>query len=247
MKSSLEEKDFQLLNLYLDGELSSAQNERVAERLGSEPSLQLAFEELLSMRQGIREWSIGAAAGSDGRAREVDCWTGVRQGIFLQSTRTVAKRTFSDLALDAFLKIFASPVLSPALLAVAILAGLTVNSDPRPTSLQAFASRSEHAAAILPVNGSIARTSAPIYVAPLMMPEPTFVTYRKRLNSGILNQQNLEVPLPGILDREFIRGGLRSHGADIDWIRSNRPFELYPVEDRNAPPVIWVAQKNQTN
>ncbi len=246
MKSSLEEKDFELLNLYLDGELSSAQSERVSKRLAAEPQLQSALEELRSMRQSIRDWSLEAASGPDGHPREVDCWAGVRLGITAQAARMRDRRSFKDLAVDALMKVFASPVLSPALLAVVIISGLSVSGTRQPTTLEAFASRTGHSAAVVPVGGRIARTSSPVYVAPLMMPEPTFVTYRKRLRSGIANEQNLGVPMPKIMDREFVSGGLRSHGADIDWIRSERPFELYPVEDRSAPPVIWVAQKNQT-
>ncbi len=38
--------------------------------------------------------------------------------------------------------------------------------------------------------------------------------------------------------------GLRtSSGADIDWIRSSKPFKIVAAQGYSAPPVIWVASK----
>lgn len=60
-------------------------------------------------------------------------------------------------------------------------------------------------------------------------------------------------PLPDslkvrLLSPQMVAGttnvGLRtSSGADIDWIKTNKPFKIVAAQDYSAPPVIWVASK----
>lgn len=50
------------------------------------------------------------------------------------------------------------------------------------------------------------------------------------------------IGLPRSKDRKVnIPGGLRAEGADIDWIESDREFELLPVKNKRSIPVIWVS------
>lgn len=245
MKSSLEEKDFQLLNLYLDGELDPLEADSVVSRLKSDPQFEAALEDLRGLRQNVRDWSQALRTQPDGKIREVDCWPAVRKALARRPRRAVKQRTLSEAAVEALMNFFASPTVAPAALAVVIILGIGLREDQLPGSIDLFASRSgSSSSAAIPIQNGLSRASASMYVAPLTMPEPTFVSYRQRLRSGLSDLGQVNVPLPTILDREFVRGGLRSHGADIDWIRSTGSFELYPVEDRTAPPVIWVAQNS---
>lgn len=56
----------------------------------------------------------------------------------------------------------------------------------------------------------------------------------------ILNQP---VAGPVVLEnrRDFLRSGMRTPGADFEWIRSDRGFKILPAKSE-APPVIWVGK-----
>lgn len=41
--------------------------------------------------------------------------------------------------------------------------------------------------------------------------------------------------------RNFLRSGMKTPGAEIDWIRSDREFRIVSPKSDEAPPVIWVA------
>jgi hypothetical protein len=50
------------------------------------------------------------------------------------------------------------------------------------------------------------------------------------------------IGVPRSKDRKVtIPGGLRAEGADIDWIESDRDFQLLPVKNKTSIPVIWVS------
>lgn len=69
------------------------------------------------------------------------------------------------------------------------------------------------------------------------------------LESSPTQQNDLQVqfPVQDIIDQNFILGGLRAEGADIDWVKSGRTLNIFSTEDNQAPPVIWVAQQDSEN
>ncbi|MFN8391122.1 MAG: hypothetical protein U0136_12600 [Bdellovibrionota bacterium] len=55
------------------------------------------------------------------------------------------------------------------------------------------------------------------------------------LASRLLSSPQLIVP-------NDIPGGLRAGGADIDWIKTAKPFKFVPSKDHSNPPVVWIAR-----
>jgi len=51
--------------------------------------------------------------------------------------------------------------------------------------------------------------------------------------------------LIGVPSDQSINGGLRTQGADIDWIESDRKFKILPVNEKRVVPVIWVSRENR--
>ena len=43
-----------------------------------------------------------------------------------------------------------------------------------------------------------------------------------------------------LIGDNYISGGLRAYGADIDWIKTDRPFRILPAVNEKASPVIWL-------
>jgi len=55
------------------------------------------------------------------------------------------------------------------------------------------------------------------------------------------NKLQLKVPLSSVIDNPTIGQSLRASGLDIDWIKTDKSFEIMRPASKNVPPVIWVA------
>jgi hypothetical protein len=66
------------------------------------------------------------------------------------------------------------------------------------------------------------------------------LSLRRVPRNGGLNRNYL--PLN---ERNFLRSGMSTKGAEIDFIKGAGPIRVFPVREEKAPPVIWVASSAQ--
>lgn len=240
----LSEEDSKLLSAYLDGELKPAKSAEVAERLETgEEALVGEYERLKETRSAAREWHRTLGRDEQGEAKQVDLWSRIEGSI--AEDYLVSGPSFLHKLTDAIVDFFGSPALGPAFAGVLLVLylGLT-QTAPEVEDGDTFASSPVSTSDMRPV--SVAGSRA------LSTQEPTYIAYQRELERLRLRSARsrelghrrspLVIPVVPVLERDFAQGGLRSHGADIDWIRANRDFNLYHSKDRSDPPVIWVAR-----
>ena len=126
---------------------------------------------------------------------------------------------------------------------------LAVGGRPAVENVGYFAH--DHSAGLAPAAGS------EVYLGP--NPSPTSEAPNKRLAlqfsltakgpSGEVRQFRGLVPMPNgavpVLEnrRDFMRSGMRTPAADIEWVRSDKTFKILPGGSASQPPVIWVARE----
>ena len=87
----------------------------------------------------------------------------------------------------------------------------------------------------------LASTEQP--VNPDLLTTVGFEDLRRSLPSKLPVPDSLAVKLlssPQLIVQDDIPGGLRAGGADIEWIKTQRPFKLVSSRRAQTPPVVWV-------
>ena len=231
----LSEKDSMLLSAYFDGELSEGKLRDFELRLKEEPQLRAHLESLRTLRQDVRDHCLERS-----KQIEVDVWSAVKEKIEEEPSFSLSEVFigFTEKVREYFRLEVVAPV---ALTACAVLIA-TVPKDAYQTSgfnrssgLGLF-SKTLSQKEIQPVSFDRVQDRAP-----LVIPENVYVTYRKGIREA-RDQRRNRFKGVDLMNQNFVQGGLRSQGADIDWISSAREFEIYPSQNRQAPPVIWVAR-----
>ena len=223
-KGTLSEKEEKLLGAYFDGELSGRKRELIASRLEG-ADFKEEFDGLREVRQSVRGWMRERAT------KDVDIWSAI------SSELQVEEPSLRGRLGEFFQSLFRAPVLAGGFAAAALVVMLNVADSGKPAgeSLTQVAKTNQLST---PELVEVRRAT------PLEVPRATLVAYRKQLERN-LSRRIAAQTLPQVIDRNFILGGLRSGGgADIDWVRTKKPFAIYPSEERDTPPVIWVARAN---
>lgn len=64
-----------------------------------------------------------------------------------------------------------------------------------------------------------------------------------RVEPALESVREMPIRASNVLRDNFVQGGLRAGGADIDFIHSPHPFRIVSPAEQNVPPVIWVSQR----
>jgi len=94
-----------------------------------------------------------------------------------------------------------------------------------------------------PESGQSQLASVEQPVNPDLLTTVGFDDLRRSLPSKLPVPDSLAVKLlssPQLIVQDNIPGGLRTGGADIEWIKTEKPFKLVSSRRAQTPPVIWV-------
>lgn len=234
-----------LLSSYFDGELSRVEQEAISRRLkNGDPAVVEGLDALQAMRQGVREWFQELCRDEIGARREVDIWAAL-EGQLTQrgADEGTSRRAWSEFV-EGIRMMLRPPAFAGAVAAVAVVLYFSAGknqpvSPAQPISVAQIAVERQATPQVADSNRLMMVRAARREVIPLSMPEATRALYRDELMRQYEPGVRSLMPL---VDRDFVLGGLRANGADIDWIKSEKTFNLYPTRDREIPPIIWVAR-----
>jgi len=220
MFEMLSEQEQELLSAYFDGELSGGRLAKVERWLEQEERFQLAYQELESLGNSVAGWCSAQAESY--------------RGALWPKMAAEFERAENE---ESWWQKFFAPVVLPSMGAVAALFFVTILNDGQEAAQNnaatVFASRSAEAPLLRPA-------ATEFEVTPLRVPDHA----KERLQRVLLRSQvrRPSVPVQEIMDSDFVRGGLRSNGVDIHWVKSGGKLRVFSAPDRAAPPVLWVSK-----
>ena len=154
-------------------------------------------------------------------------------------------------AFDALVDMFGSPAMGPAFAGILLVLylGFSDSADPVENSNQ-----TTQVASSAPVNSAITPVAVQSPRRLAGVQENSLIQFQRELErlraasaarSDARRRSPLVIPVVPVIESRRAFSGFRSQGADIDWIRANRDFNLYQSKDRSDPPVIWVAREGR--
>ena len=227
-----------LIESVFDGESSTSQADTLRVRLKeSHSALREEWEALGAVREEVQKWHADLRCDASGRERNVDLWARISSDI-RRSENVAREGGILEQFVSQLRALMSMPLAAGAMAVVAVgiysVFSVPDTTQPSQIALSTGVSSSE---------AELKRVGEVRSVAPLAIPDAMAVAYR----NGIMNNRSMRVPFVPPSDRDFVLGGLRAHGVDIDWVKSEKPVKILPLEDdEGAPPILWVARRNPT-
>lgn len=233
-KKELSEKELKRLCAYHDGEASKRECSSVEQSIADYRDELDMYEHV---GEEVRAWCMEQTCDANGQQIEIDVWRGVQRAIDTDAANASGFAAFIQNFSN--IRLMAPVALAALLLLVVFPQQLNFSGSDQGSTLPGNLDPS----ALVAVNNVRNDLSQRVRsIKPLTVPESVYVGYQKSLNDRFASK-NTRVSVGNMVGQDFVRGGLRAQGADIDWIKSEREFDIYPVQDRNAPPVIWVVKR----
>ncbi len=251
-------RDEELLSLFLDGELGEKQEQFLRNRLSQEVLLQEKLDELRVVRTSLRGWyqtELQKVKGS-----KLDIWAAIADEVG-EIARAQQDRfqkrgtefTFSEKffhVLEGFrssIHALSYRAAGIGVAAVLVLSFFFISSQEQREKLYQVAQNGlEQAPWAANARREIADTKLVVYrptaTAPLSISRQRAGDYLAHLRL----RDKPVFPAQQIVGSDFVLGGLRADGLDIEGIASVHGVRLFAAEGRSEAPVIWVARNAKT-
>ncbi len=252
-KLKLSEEEEQLLSAYIDGELDPRRETKFRAAL-PEQLIDDEIAELHLLRQGVRDW-FGAEYQRTAEKNH-NLWAKIAPEI----EQTLARRQNSIVAqFGDWVSSWSEALRGQRVtrqLGVACALGLALtlyvarpSEEPNEVAFQETFEKSNIVPRpqVAPIQMVGTKTRS---VSPLTISGDQKALYLGELNRRLAaswerqhNGRRMRMPVEQVLQRNFVLGGLRTGGLDIDWIKSDKQVRIVAAEEAGKPPVLWVARQ----
>lgn len=263
----LSEQEERLLYALFDGELS---RDEFGDRCAA--SVESDLDALRELRREIRSWHAQRIQGADGKPLQVDVWDRIKDQVQEQAGRRAARFDLWA-ALGNFLRpsaaqepsfrgsYFGGALVAATVLGFAVYSSLGGGSSEmqgdihRQLAMEATSPQLVAVARVANSAQSFADESSAgreQLIGELSDETPADVLAlisdsdegdRRRFVPPLPDSLKVRLLSPQMVASNGVVGLRTSSGADIDWIRSSKPFRIVAAQGHSAPPVIWVASK----